>query len=144
MLSISPKSLAIISRHALDAYPCECCGVLLGEREEQQCRVAHVVPCRNVHATPAYNYSIDPADLISIQRDSRDMHLEIVGFYHSHPDHSPDYSETDLQDAHWNGCSYLIVGVERRGITTSKSFVLHADGKKQSFIEEPLFESANS
>lgn len=143
MLNIDHRSLSILRRHALDAYPYECCGVLLGVVDGERRCVLHVIPCRNVHAMPKSRYAIDPADLISVQRDTRDIEMEIVGFYHSHPDHSPEYSGTDLDEANWHGCSYLIIGVENRTITGSKSYVLNVDGEQRFFVEEHLVEAAH-
>jgi proteasome lid subunit RPN8/RPN11 len=143
MLNIDPRSLSILRRHALDAYPYECCGVLLGVREGEHRRVLHVVPCRNVHPMPKSRYAIDPSELISVQRDTRDIQMEIIGFYHSHPDHSPEYSGTDLDEANWHGCSYLIIGVDHRAVTCSKSYVLNVDGEQRFFVEELLSDAVH-
>jgi len=140
-LNVDQKTRSAIWKHAADAYPLECCGVLLGTRDDDVCHVFQIVPCRNVHATPESRYAIDPSELISIQRDARDLQLEIVGFYHSHPDHPPEYSQIDLQEAFWGGCSYLIVGVEQRRVTAMRSYLLHLDEKKRFFTEETLVEA---
>jgi len=141
MLNIDPKSLSAIWQHALDSYPLECCGVLLGRQEGADRHVKLIARCQNVHGQPAIRYAIDPSELIGIQRYARDLQLEIVGFYHSHPDRPPAYSPTDLEEANWAGCSYLIVGVERHNITSARSFVLHVGQQQRSFLEEPLVET---
>jgi proteasome lid subunit RPN8/RPN11 len=143
MLNVDHKPLAILWRHALDAYPYECCGVLLGRRDGEHRHVLQAVPCRNVHPSPKSRYAIDPAELISMQRDARDMQLEIVGFYHSHPDHPAQYSGTDLDEAHWHGCSYVIVGVDSNAVTEARSYLFHADGDHRFFVEEPLVEAVH-
>ena len=70
------------------------------------------------------HYHIDPREVIRAQRDARERGLDIVGFYHSHPDHSAQWSPTDLAEAHWIGCSYLIVAVENGEAMETRSFVL--------------------
>ena len=69
-------------------------------------------------ATPApirahNRYNIAPEELIKIQRQARKLGLDIVGFYHSHPDHPAQWSQTDFAEAHWVGCSYVITRVDR-------------------------------
>ena len=142
MLNIDPKSLAAVRQHAVESYPFECCGVLLGRSDGESRHVELIARCHNVHDQPATRYVIDPTELIGIQRDARDLQLEIVGFYHSHPDHPASYSPTDLEEANWAGCSYLIVGVEYRQVTTARSYLLQIERQQRTFIEEPLFEAA--
>jgi proteasome lid subunit RPN8/RPN11 len=142
MLRIENKLLSNIWKHAAEEYPAECCGVLLGTRGRSSRNVMQIVRCRNVHITPKSRYSIAPEQLISIQRDARDLKLEIVGFYHSHPDHPAVASETDLAEANWSGCSYLIVGMERGSGTNARSYVLNIENESRIFVEESLIEAA--
>lgn len=142
MLRLDPKQLAEIQKHAVEAYPHECCGVLLGQRDAEQRVVARAVRCRNAHPNPATRYSIDPAELIAIQRSARESHFQIVGFYHSHPDHPPSVSATDLAEADWTGCSYIIVSVENRQVTAVRSFALTVGEGGRTLIEEALVNAA--
>jgi proteasome lid subunit RPN8/RPN11 len=142
MLNIDHNSLAAVGRHAVSAYPHECCGVLLGKRDADRSHVTLIAQCRNSHDSPASRYVIDPVELIGIQRDARDLQLEIVGFYHSHPDHPPVYSATDLEEANWGGCSYLIISVANQHVTAARSYRLRFEGDLRQFVEEPLVESA--
>jgi len=127
-------------RHAEETYPAECCGVLLGEIIAEERHVARVVPCSNTRTdSPHCRYEIDPAELVRIQRDARDHALEIVGFYHSHPDHPAQWSETDLRDAHWIGCSYVISSVVSGTAGETKSFLLRGTREEdKTFVEEQL------
>jgi proteasome lid subunit RPN8/RPN11 len=142
MLSLDHNSFNSLAQHALGEYPNECCGILLGTRDGQNRRVSQVIRCRNAHPSPATRYSIDPAELISIQRDARGQKLEIIGFYHSHPDHPPTFSETDLEEANWTGCSYVIIGIDDRQFAGIRSYLLHIDGDRRYFVEEPLSDPA--
>jgi proteasome lid subunit RPN8/RPN11 len=141
-LSFGPNTFNSLTQHALADYPGECCGILLGTRDDQIRRVSQVIPCRNVHVSPATRYAIDPAELISIQRRAREQQLEIVGFYHSHPDHPPTFSETDLKEANWAGCSYVILSVRPQQVEAVRSYLLSIEGDRRTFIEEPLVDPA--
>jgi proteasome lid subunit RPN8/RPN11 len=127
-------------RHAEEACPAECCGVLLGEVVGEDRRVIRVVRCANAASDSSHcRYEIDPAELVRIQRQARADGLEIVGFYHSHPDHPAHWSETDLRDAHWIGCSYVITSVLGGKAGETRSFLLSGTREEdKAFVEEPL------
>jgi len=127
-------------RHAEAAYPRECCGVLLGNRSGATREVLKVVPCANTRLdSPHRNYGIDPVEVIRIRKDARASGLEIVGFYHSHPDHPARWSPTDLQDAHWIGCSYVISSVEGGKASSTNSFVLGGTTEEdKAFFDEEI------
>ena len=125
MLKLRQSEFDALLRHAEAAYPQECCGALLGTRAGNIREVRAAVLCTNTQAdSPQTRYSIDPRELVRIQRDARERVWEIVGFYHSHPDHPAYWSPTDLAEAHWIGCSYVIVSVEGGRAGAANSFVL--------------------
>ena len=62
--------------------------------------------------------------MIRIQREGRERGEDIIGFYHSHPDHPAQWSSTDLAEAHWFGCSYVITSVEKGKAVLTNSFEL--------------------
>lgn len=102
----------MIRTHGEETFPHECCGVLLGHADEAANVVIDAVRAGNTRTDSAHNrYQIAPQELIRIQRDARQRGLDIVGFYHSHPDHPAQWSKTDLSEAHWFGCSYVITSV---------------------------------
>ena len=72
----------------------------------------------------ANRYHIDPKELVRIQREGRGRGEDIIGFYHSHPDHPARWSSTDLAEAHWFGCSYVITAVEKGKAVLTNSFEL--------------------
>ncbi len=59
-----------------------------------------------------------------IQREARERDEDIIGFYHSHPDHPAHWSKTDLEEAHWIGCSYVITRVAGGKADVTNSFAL--------------------
>jgi proteasome lid subunit RPN8/RPN11 len=112
MLRMAQIKFDVIRRHGEETYPNECCGVLLGHMEEEGNAVIDVVPTQNTRSDSAHNrYQIAPQELIRIQQQARHRGLDVVGFYHSHPDHPAEWSKTDLEEAHWIGCSYVITRV---------------------------------
>ncbi len=137
MLSISKADLAALRRHGEETYPHECCGVLLGAFEDGGRAVREVVRASNTRLDALHNrYNIDPAELVRIQRQARARGLEIVGFYHSHPDHPARWSATDLAEAHWVGCSYVITSVEKGKAVTTNSFVLAGTVEEDKHFED--------
>jgi proteasome lid subunit RPN8/RPN11 len=140
MLKITAAHLEDIRRHGEEAYPEECCGILVGTFDGDS-RIVHATPrCRNAAIeSPRTQYHIDPRDVIRAQRDIREQGLEIVGFYHSHPDHPAQWSPTDLAEAHWIGCSYVITAVENGRATDTNSFFLSgALEEDKAFTREEL------
>lgn len=125
MLKISPSDYDAIRHHGEEAYPHECCGILIGRVEGDIRTVRSVIRCKNgCTDSPHTRYEIDPRELIRAQREAHECGLDIVGFYHSHPDHPAHWSPTDLEEAHWIGCSYVIMTVEKGKATQTASFVL--------------------
>jgi len=124
MLKLSPADYAAIHRHAEESYPHECCGILIGATEGNAHTVLSTIRCDNISGSPQARYDIDPRELIRAQREAHERGLDIVGFYHSHPDHPAHWSPTDLEQAHWIGCSYVITGVEKGRAVQTNSFVL--------------------
>ena len=123
MLAISRETSEQLRSHARDAFPEECCGILLGRVVEAERReVSAAIPCRNTHPQPRTHYLLDSRDLIAAQRDAREQGRAIVGFYHSHPAHPAEASPTDQAEALWVGCSYVVVGVAEGGGTKMESY----------------------
>ncbi len=94
MLNIRRKEYEALRQHGEETYPHECCGVLLGQADENGARtVTSVARAGNTRTDSAHNrYNIDPRDLIRIQREGRDRGEDVIGFYHSHPDHPAQWS----------------------------------------------------
>jgi proteasome lid subunit RPN8/RPN11 len=111
--------------HGEETYPNECCGIMLGQAGADAIRIASLVRAGNTRTDSAHNrYNIAPQELIAAQREARQLGLDIVGFYHSHPDHPAQWSSTDFAEAHWFGCSYVITSIERGHAQTTNSFLL--------------------
>ena len=141
MLRLNQTSFGEMRRHGEETYPHECCGVLLGRFQDDGSKtVTRAVRCGNTREdSPQNRYNIDPKELIRIQREGRERGEDIVGFYHSHPDHPAQWSSTDLAEAHWLGCSYVITSVDKGRAVATNSFELSGtDESGKRFVDETL------
>jgi proteasome lid subunit RPN8/RPN11 len=141
MLKITHEHYASLRQHGEETYPHECCGVLLGQFSEDGARiVTWAARCGNTRTdSPQNRYHIDPRELIRIQREGRTRGEDIIGFYHSHPDHPAQWSQTDLAEAHWFGCSYVITSVEKGKAAITNSFeLLGADEADKKLADEKI------
>jgi proteasome lid subunit RPN8/RPN11 len=141
MLKISPKDYEAVRRHGEETYPHECCGILLGRTDDDGTRiVTSTERCGNTRTdSPQNRYNIDPRDHIRIQRAGRERGEEIVGYYHSHPDHPARWSPTDLAEAHWPGYSYVITSVDKGRAAATNSFELSSsDEVDKRFLDEKI------
>ena len=113
-------------------YPSETCGLLVGQQTNDHVEVSRVVQARNLNRERAHDrYELDPQDFIAADKQACDEGLEIVGVWHSHPDHSAQPSETDRESA-WEGWSYLIVAVKHDGVHDLRCWRLASE----RFVEE--------
>jgi proteasome lid subunit RPN8/RPN11 len=119
---------------ALAGHPRETCGLLVGRTRGERVEVGTAVCARNLNTERARDrYEIDPRDFLAADRLARERGDEIVGVWHSHPDHPAEPSETDRLAA-WEGWSYLIVAVTRERVTAMRSWRL----ARQRFDEESI------
>jgi len=141
MLRLSHADYELLRAHGEQTYPHECCGVLLGKAEGAVNVVRQVVQAGNTRTDSAHNrYNIAPVELIRIQREARAASLDIVGFYHSHPDHPAQWSATDIEEAHWLGCSYLITRVAGKAVDITNSFRLQGTSEEDKHFADEAIE----
>lgn len=140
MLQLSHADYQALRALGEETYPHECCGVLLGKATADGNIVQQIVAAGNTRTDSAHNrYQIAPVELIRIQRQARALALDIVGFYHSHPDHPAQWSPTDFAEAHWLGCSYVITRVAEGKADVTNSFCLVGTSEEdKAFQDEPI------
>ena len=130
---------AILAR-ARAGHPFEVCGVLLGHADAAGVVVEQAVAVANQERTaPRTRYEIAPEDLFRLQREARAAGRDIVGFYHSHPDHPARPSETDRRlaaEGLSDGVVHVVVRVEGDGSALPSAWVFR--DASQAFEEEPL------
>jgi proteasome lid subunit RPN8/RPN11 len=137
-LVISRRHLHAIGLHGSSTYPEECCGVLIGRANGANgtTLVERLLSVDNERGDSRHNrYVITPETVLAAQREARAAGLDIVGYYHSHPDHPARPSDFDREHA-WPGLSYLIVSVERGRVADARSWRLSDD--RERFDEERI------
>ncbi|HET7467816.1 MAG TPA: M67 family metallopeptidase [Candidatus Dormibacteraeota bacterium] len=133
-MKIARAALDAINAHGAEGYPHEICGILVGPRGSRTATDA--MRARNIIVERARDrYEIDPRDHIRIQREADAAGQDIVGYYHSHPDHPAQASRFDTERA-WAGYVYLIVSVAGGKPADANAFVADADGGP--FRPEPM------
>ena len=119
-----PESLAeAIRGHGEGAYPAECCGAMVGRIAGDVKEVVRLEPAINRRTDDPHRYLIAPEDLRRLEGRLKSEGLEIVGYYHSHPDHPAVPSAFDADHA-WPWYSYVIVRVDRGRGADLASWVL--------------------
>ena len=113
MITISESLLREIRAHGIKDYPYECCGLLLGRYGADGKLVTETYPISNAREESAKRnrFLIEPEELMRGERYARERDLEVVGFYHSHPDSPAVPSQYDLEHA-WPTYSYIIVSTQ--------------------------------
>jgi proteasome lid subunit RPN8/RPN11 len=135
-LVISAGHLHTAGRHAATSYPDECCGVLIGRILGDTTAVERLLSVDNERNESRHNrYLINPETVLAAHKEARALGLDVVGYYHSHPDHPARPSEFDREHA-WPGVSYLIVSVEKGSVADARSWRLADDREK--FDEEEI------
>ena len=109
------------------AYPEEGCGVLLGADRGEDRTVTRAIPLDNVQdAARRTRYPLSPEQILAAEREARRTGVELIGFFHSHPDHPARPSAFDLEHA-WPYYSYVIVSVAERQVVETTAWRLSAD-----------------
>jgi proteasome lid subunit RPN8/RPN11 len=127
--------LAEIQQHGEATFPHECCGFLLGRLEESRRVVVQTLRAQNQRTdSPQNRYQISPQEYMHADRQASQEDLEIIGFYHSHPNHPARPSKFDLETA-WPAYAYVIVSVNRGKAGEMTAWIL-ADDRSRFFPDE--------
>jgi proteasome lid subunit RPN8/RPN11 len=123
-MKIQRPAFDAIQAHGSEGYPDEICGLMLGNDHV----VTDVRRARNIIVERSRDrYEIDPLDQIRIQREADAIGLDVIGYYHSHPDHPAQASRFDTERA-WAGYVYVIVSIEKGKPVDANAFVADTDG----------------
>jgi len=133
---LSASLAASLHAAMASAYPEEGCGVLVGRDTGEERRIERAIPLGNAREDSRANrYLISPEQLLAADRDARAQGLDVVGFFHSHPDHPARPSAYDLEHA-WPYYSYVIVSVEAGRVAETTCWRLRED--RSRFDAEPI------
>jgi|GraSoiStandDraft_8_1057269.scaffolds.fasta_scaffold617646_2 proteasome lid subunit RPN8/RPN11 len=139
-LLIAPDHLRAIGRHGEETYPEECCGFLIGRARAETTVVERLLPVANERQDSRHNrFVIHPETVLAAHKEARAAGADVVGYYHSHPDHPSRPSDFDREHA-WPGLSYLIVSVQKGRVADARSWRLADD--RDRFDEETIEQTA--
>jgi proteasome lid subunit RPN8/RPN11 len=137
MIVLTHEHMNQIKAHAERDYPHECGGLLLGHLDGGTKTVVETLPMENTAAeeTRHDRVLIDPRDLMKADKKAREKGLDVIGYYHSHPDDEAVPSQFDLDHALpvW---SYIIVSVRDKKAVDWNSWEMENDRSK--FNEEEV------
>ncbi len=148
-ITVNRSHLEQIKEEGIKHYPLECCGLLIGKKKEDKNILTKVIPAKNdwenqrsffqeTMAKPDLgsreNFAIAPETIVKIQKEARQQNLDIIGVYHSHPDHLAVPSEFDRAIA-WQSYSYIIISIMKKKATVISSWMLN---ENDQFIEEKI------
>jgi len=131
-LVLTPAALAAIRRHGVEAYPHECCGALIGRSGVVS--EAFALP-NTTDEGPRRRFLVRPSDYRDAERRASQLGADLLGFYHSHPDHPARPSQYDLDHA-WPFFSYVILSVRAGAAGDLTSWRLRDD--RSAFEEEEV------
>jgi proteasome lid subunit RPN8/RPN11 len=130
------EALVAIRAHAAAVYPDECCGALLGRTTAQPREILRAVPVGNAWVGARGEHYLIPAEVVrTLEAEAGREGLEVVGFYHSHPDGGAVPSAFDLEVA-WPWYSYLIIAVEAGEIVELRGWQLRDE--RTGFAEQKI------
>src|SRR5215813_8530014 len=131
MIKIPASTLRQIYDHTEASYPNECCGLMIGTTDQARNHTVHAFrTCKNLNKERARDrYLMDPLDHLRAQQEFENGPWEIIGIYHSHPDHPSLPSQTDTDGA-YEGYSYVIISVQKGTVASAQSWVLQETEKK--------------
>lgn len=137
-METTERVLNDIRTHGADAYPEEGCGFLLGTvTDDGENRVLALRRAENRHGhRPTRRYQLTADDYRAADEAAREQGLDVVGVYHSHPDHPARPSETDLEEATFPGYTYVIVSVHDGTPEDLTAWTLASD--RSQFTREPI------
>ena len=138
MIQLGENQRDEIARHAERDYPCECCGLLLGSFEAGGLKsISEIYPISNAREEEAKRnrFLIRPEELLRGEQFAAERGLDVVGFYHSHPDHPAVPSQYDLEHA-WPVYSYIVVSVDSEAAGDLRSWEMESD--RSTFTEEEI------
>ncbi len=136
-LHLAPELLAQIGAQGEGAYPHECCGFLLGADAGGAREVSALLPLANAREAGEryHRFLITPDDVLEAEEAAAARGLDVIGVYHSHPDHAARPSEFDREHAlpWW---SYVITSVAKGRAVESRAWRLEEN--RSAFVEEGL------
>ena len=142
MIAVTAEQLNAMRAHGEADYPYECCGLMLGRFADARKQVIETYPISNAREESAKRnrFLIRPEELMRGEKYAREQGLDVVGFYHSHPDDVAVPSQYDLEHA-WPTYSYIVMAVEKGRAADLRSWEMEPDRSRfnaEEIVSLPL------
>ena len=125
LVTVSPRMVSVVFRHAEEAYPAEACGFLVGEWSGENAQVDEATPAQNAGVYSSQAFEIDAQHYMNVVESLRGTGRQIVGFYHSHPGQPDVPSQEDWGSAqNWPDMLWMIVRVEAGQALSQQTYFL--------------------
>lgn len=134
-ITLDPSAAEVVNRHAVEAFPLECCGFLYGDESSGRMITLAVPVANSKEGDQRRRFEISPRDYLSAERFALENNTTLLGIYHSHPNHPAIASQHDLAVA-MPFFSYVIVSVMEGAIADLKSWKLKDEVRE--FQEETV------
>jgi proteasome lid subunit RPN8/RPN11 len=123
MIKIEPSAWQVMIAHARQAYPKECCGMMVGDGPS----VFRAIPCNNVfQGDQKDRFQIDTREINRVQNEAESAGHSLIGFFHSHPDEDAYFSATDLKNASpWH--AHVVLSIRQGEFKRAKAFRVDLD-----------------
>jgi len=144
LITLEERHITEIRQHGERDYPFECCGLMLGRFEKEGRKIViETYSISNARAEEAKRnrFLIRPEELMRGEKYAREQGLDVVGFYHSHPDDVAVPSQYDLEHA-WPTYSYVVVAVDKGRAADLRSWEMESD--RSQFNEEQIVSEARA
>jgi proteasome lid subunit RPN8/RPN11 len=140
MIRIEPNSLEEMINDARNTYPDECCGFLFGKEQDGKRFINQIKPVDNAReGDKRKRFEISSRDYMSAENYAEEKGIQLLGIYHSHPDHPAIPSETDRLSAQ-PFFSYIIISIGNQNLNGVRSWLLNNDFQfeEELIINEPI------
>jgi proteasome lid subunit RPN8/RPN11 len=135
-LRISQELVRAIEAHGVETFPYECCGALLGRDGDNGREVVALLPLANRRDdSPRNRFEVTPGDVLLAEKTAREKKIDLLGWYHSHPNAPARPSEFDREHA-WPWYSYIIVSIRDGAPADMTSWRLQDD--RTAYHPEPI------
>lgn len=137
-ITFSPDSWKLLRQQAEAAYPFEGCGLLIGPLSAKK-TVQKVVPLKNIlrdEGRGRFDFSFSPKEFMEAQQAAEKQNLDVVGIYHTHPDHPPRPSATDAAQPMLAGWINVIASVHGGKFKEAKAW--YREDEQQPLTETEL------
>lgn len=127
MLTIEPAAWRVMVEHGRACFPKECCGIMLGTVDGDARRCTIAIACRNAYdGEQKDRFQLDPKEQVAADRKARELGLDVLGFFHSHPGEDAYFSSTDLKNS-WPWYSNVVMSIRDGEFAGAKCFIANDD-----------------